>query len=333
LYRRSLTLVFLSALQLLVHAQDKRFVFTEAKMGSPFTIIIYHKDSSVAVKVASGAFRLVDSFVNIYSDYIDSSELSRLSASGGKGVYIPVSAAMLDILQLSRRAYKWSDGAFDITIGPLSVLWRTARRQRKIPSPAEITSSKELVGTRYLKISTRRNAVKLRKAGMRLDLGGIAQGYIADKVLKYIQGEGIPAVLVDVSGDIAAGAPPPGRDSWVLGVNLPDAASSMHDKKLRISNLSVSTSGDIYQYLEINGVKYSHIIDPRTGYGITDRKNVTVIARDVTTADWLATACSILPLKKAMKLVKKQHAALLVAYLEKGEVKTAVSSEFDKYWQ
>src|SRR5687768_4951635 len=218
-------------------------------MGSPFTIILYHQDSSFARQVASGAFRLVDSFVNIYSDYIETSELSRLSATAGKGIYMPVSPAMLDILRLSRRAYKCSDHSFDITIGPLSVLWRAARKQRKIPAPAEIASNKAVVGTRYIKINNRKKAVKLKKAGMKLDLGGIAQGYIADKVLKHIQHQGIPSVLVDVSGDIAAGAAPPGRASWVLGVNLPEAATAIHDKKLRINSLSVSTSGDIYQYL------------------------------------------------------------------------------------
>jgi FAD:protein FMN transferase len=333
LYRLLLTVVFLSAFHFFTIAQDKRFVFTEGKMGSPFTIILYHEDSAIASRVAAGAFRLVDSFVNIYSDYIQTSELSRMSASAGKGIYMPVSPGMLEMLQLSRHAYKCSDHSFDITIGPLSVLWRAARKQKKIPSPAEIASKKALVGTRYIKISNRRKAVKLKKAGMRLDLGGIAQGYIANKVLIYIRQQGILSVLVDVSGDIAAGSPPPGRASWVLGVNLPEAANGIHDKKLRVSNLSVSTSGDIYQYLEFNGIKYSHIIDPRTGYGITDRKNITVIAKDATTADWLATACSVLPLKKAMKLVEKHDAALLAGYLENGQLKTATSKGFNKYWQ
>jgi thiamine biosynthesis lipoprotein len=314
-------------------AQQKRFVYTATKMGSPFTIIFYHHDSAFAKQLSEQAFALVDSFVNIYSDYIDSSELNRLSASAGKRRKMKVSTAMLDLLNQAKRAYKYSDQTFDITIGPLSALWRSSRKQKLFPSPADVQERKLLVGFRNVKINNRRKTVKLRKSGMRLDLGGIAQGYIAQRVLDYIKHTGITSVLVDVSGDIAAGQAPPGRTSWVLGVNLPEDATAIHDKKLRVSDMAVSTSGDIYQYFEHEGKKYSHIIDPRTGYGVTERKNVTVIAHDATTADWLATACSILPVDKGKKLVKKMNAELLVAYLEDGKLKLEKTEGFDKYWQ
>ncbi len=302
-------------------------------MGSPFTIILYHHDSAYAKKVSDDALSLVDSFVNIYSDYIESSELSRLSASAGSGRKNNVSVAMLDILNRAREAYHHSHHAFDITIGPLSDLWRVSRKKKIFPPSTDVEERKKLVGFQYVKINNRRKTVKLKKRGMRLDLGGIAQGYIATQVLNYIQGAGIKSVLVDVSGDIATGEAPPGRSSWVLGVNLPEDATAIHDKKIRVVNMAVSTSGDIYQYIENNGKRYSHIIDPRTGYGITERKNVTVIANDATTADWLATACSILTVEQGKKLVNKMKAEMLVAYMVNGQVQVEKTDGFDKYWE
>jgi thiamine biosynthesis lipoprotein len=332
LYRHFLSLLLFSSFTIISFTQENRFVFTEPKMGSPFTIILYHADSAFARQVSETAFALVDSFVNIYSDYIAGSELNQLSASAGSGRKIKVSASMMDILNQAKRAYQYSNHAFDITIGPLSELWRSSRRLKTFPAPAEVQRRKMLVGFRHVKINHRRKTVKLKKQGMRLDLGGIAQGYIAERVLDFIQHKGIRSVLVDVSGDIAAGEAPPGRASWVLGVNLPEDAVAIHDKKLRVRDIAVSTSGDIYQYLEHAGKKYSHIIDPRTGYGVTERKNVTVIAADATTADWLATACSILPVKKGKQLAKRMKAELLVAYVENGKVRLEKTEGFDRYW-
>jgi thiamine biosynthesis lipoprotein len=113
---------------------------------------------------------------------------------------------------------------------------------------------------------------------------------------------------------------------------VPEQTSKLQNKKLLLSNCTVSTSGDVYQYIEHNGRKYSHIVDPKTGYGVTTRRNVTVIAADATTADWLATACSILPIRQAKRLTKKMNAALMIAYI-KGErliVKSTVN--FTKYF-
>jgi FAD:protein FMN transferase len=333
LYRQFITLILLTAFYFSSFAQPSRFVFTEAKMGSPFTIILYHQDSAYAKKVSQAAFMMVDSLVNIYSNYIDSSELNHLSATAGGGSSFRLSAALFDILQQAEKAYKRSHHAFDITVGPLTDLWRKARKEKKFPEDALVQKTRALTGFRYLKINSRQKTAKLRKKGMRLDLGGIAQGYIAGKVLAYIQNASIKSVLVDVSGDIALGDPPPGKKGWILGVNLPGNADALQDKKITASNLTVSTSGDVYQYILHDGKKYSHIVDPRTGYGVTEGKNVTVIAADAVTADWLATACSILSTQKAKKLARKMKAEVMLAWIEKGALKVDLTDGFRKYWQ
>jgi thiamine biosynthesis lipoprotein len=255
-----------------------------------------------------------------------------LSRSAGQNMYVPVTPALYDLLLQSQKAYILSKGSFDITLGPVTKLWRTARKQRVFPNSTAAKEALNLVGFNKVKIDTNSRTVMLRKSGMQLDAGGIAQGYIAQKVLDFLKQQHITSALIDVSGDIALGEPPPGKEGWNIGVNVPEQTSKLQNKKLLLSNCTVSTSGDVYQYIEHNGRKYSHIVDPKTGYGVTTRRNVTVIAADATTADWLATACSILPIRQAKRLTKKMNAALMIAYI-KGErliVKSTVN--FTKYF-
>ncbi len=110
-----------------MRAQEKKFSFTREKMASPFTIILYDEDSVYATHLVNDCFTLVDSFVNIFSDYIETSELSLLNASAGSGKFVPVSPALFDIISISQKAYKQTKGAFDITMGPIIRLWRKAR--------------------------------------------------------------------------------------------------------------------------------------------------------------------------------------------------------------
>lgn len=316
MYYRLFFLVIIFHLVFSCYAQEKRFSFSRPKMGSPFSIIFCDIDSLHAIKTADGCFNLVDSFVNIFSDYIDSSELNRLSNSSGQNKYLKVTPALYDILLQSQKAYRLSDGAFDITTGPLIKLWRKARKEQRFPDPLSIKEKRNLVGFNKIRIDTASKTVQLLQSGMQLDLGGIAQGYIAQKVLDRLKLHSIKSALVDVSGDIAMGEPPPGKRGWTIGVNLPERTEELQKKKLLLRNCTVSTSGDVYQYIEHGSKRYSHIIDPRTGYGVTSQRNVTVIATDGTTADWLATACSILAVHKAKKLARKMNAQLMIAQIK-----------------
>jgi thiamine biosynthesis lipoprotein len=315
------------------NAQENRFTFTREKMGSPFDIILYDADSVHAVKIADEAFALVDSLVNIFSDYVDSSELNKLSNASGQKKYVAVTPALYDILLRSQKAHQLSNGAFDITIGPLVKLWRKARKEQQFPDTFSILKAKQLVGFYKLKIYPNSKSVKLMQPGMQLDLGGIAQGYIAEKVLHRLREHAIKRALINVSGDITMGDPPPGTKGWTIGINMPQRTEELQKKKLLLSNCSVSTSGDVYQYFEHNGKRYSHIIDPRTGYGITYQRNVTVIADDAATADWLATACCILALNKAKKLAKKMNVQLMIAEIQNGVVILHSSKHFKKYFK
>lgn len=314
-------------------AQVQRFQFVQPKMGSPFHLIFYAPDSVVAQQKAAAAFALIDSLNLLFSDYDSTSELSRLSATAGTDSFVKISSHLYDILVKSKQAAKESSESFDITVGPLSRLWRAARRQKKFPSTAEVNAAKALTGMHKLVIDTTAKKVKLTQGGMQLDLGGIGKGYIAQAVVDYLKSEGITQVLADAGGDIVCGAAPPGKAGWTIAVNRPGEKNKLLQKNLVLQHVAVATSGDVYQYMEHKGKRYAHILDPRTGYGVTFQRNVTVVAADGALADWLATAASILPRCRAKKLVKKKKAALLLNQIKKGKLRSTFTQTIDQYWE
>ena len=302
------------------------------KMGSPFNLIIVSTDSIKAKHLAQKSFQLVDSLSHIFSNYDSSSELSKINTSAGLLPY-KMSATMLDLVQKSQYAYIQSKGAYDISIGPLSSLWRNARKAKLFPEASTVLATKKLVGLGQVKINKRLGTIFLPVSGMQLDFGGIAKGYIAQRVIDYLKTSGIQQALADAGGDIVMSGAPLNQKGWLVGVNVPETTDDLLNKKLQLSNCSVATSGDVYQYIEKNGVKYSHIINPITGYGVTNLRNVTIIAKTGATADWLATACSILPIKEAKKLAISHQAALLITTLENGKLVFEATPNFKNYWQ
>ena len=325
---------FFTVITLNLSAQQNRFSFMQPKMGSPFNIIFYADDSLKANVLAQQCFNLVDSFVSIFSDYIDSSELMRLSySSGSQAIPFKVSPALLDILVQSKYAYEQSKGTCDITVGPLVKLWRKARKTNQFPTDKMIKITRKLVGFDKVKIDTIYKTVTLLKAGMQLDLGGIAQGYIAQKVLEFLSSRQINNALVNVSGDIVMSGAPPNTNGWTVGINVPETKDELLPRNIQLQNKAITTSGDAYQFMMYKGKKYSHIINPKTGYGITSQKNVTVIANDGTMADWLTKACSILPIKKAKRLTNKLGAEVLITQFKNGKIIYHATKGFAIYWK
>lgn len=316
----------------LLQAQTRKFSYSEMKMGSAFNLIIVSADSNKANHLARKSYELVDSLNHIFSNYDSSSELSKINASAGLLPY-KMSRAMLDLVQKSQYAYIQSKGAYDISIGPLSSLWRKARKAKLFPEASTVLATKKLVGFAQIKINKRLGTIFLPNANMQLDFGGIAKGYIAQWVINFLKANGIQQALVDAGGDIVMSGPPLNQQGWLIGVNLPETTDQLLNKKLQLSNCSVATSGDVYQFIEYKGVKYSHIINPLTGYGVTNLRNVTIVAKTGATADWLATACSILPIKEAKQLAISHQAALLITTLKNGKLVFEATPNFKNYWQ
>ena len=316
----------------LLQAQTRKFSYSEMKMGSAFNLIIVSADSNKANHLARKSYELVDSLNHIFSNYDSSSELSKINASAGLLPY-KMSRAMLDLVQKSQYAYIQSKGAYDISIGPLSSLWRKARKAKLFPEASTVLATKKLVGLNQVKINKRLGTIFLPNANMQLDFGGIAKGYIAQWVINFLKANGIQQALADAGGDIVMSGAPLNQQGWLIGVNLPETTDQLLNKKLQLSNCSVATSGDVYQFIEYKGVKYSHIINPLTGYGVTNLRNVTIVAKTGATADWLATACSILPIKEAKQLAISHQAALLITTLKNGKLVFEATPSFKNYWQ
>lgn len=310
----------------------ERYEFAQIHMGVPFTIRFYAPDEASATKAARAAFRRIKQLNDLLSDYDPDSELMRLSRTSGSGRAVKVSDELLLLLSRSKDLWEKSDGAFDVTVGPVVRLWRKARRSKRLPDPDQLAEARRAVGSQHMRIDRERGTVELLQPGMRLDLGGIAQGYAADEALRVLKEHGITRALIDASGDIVVGDAPPGRKGWRIAVAPLDQAGEGTSRNLLLSNAAVTTSGDAYQRIEIDGARYSHIIDPQTGLGLTTPSSVTVIAPDGLTADSLASAVSVLGPERGLELIERTAGtAALIVRIEEDEPRVWTSKRLAQF--
>lgn len=309
--------------------QLDRFEFTQSKMAVPVKLVLYAVDAASANRAAEAAYQRFSQLNLIFSDYDPQSELRRLCRSAGEGKAVRVSDDLWQVLQRAQRLAVRSQGAFDVTVGPVVRLWRRARRREAMPPVDRLAEARSRVGYQYIQLNPAEQTVELQKAEMRLDLGGIAKGYAVDAALKVLAEHGISSALVDAGGDIGLADPPPGAQGWIIGVAPlePDGKPATY---LRLANRAVATSGDTWQFVEIEGRRYSHLIDPRTGVGLTDHSSVTVVAQDCTTADAMASVVSVLGPEAGLQLVEATPGvSALVVRAPEDEVEVFRSSGWD----
>ena len=298
-----------------------RYEYFRILMGTKMRIVLYAVSEEQARTAATAAFLRIQQLDEIMSDYNSGSELMRLCREACQ-VARPVTPDLFRILEESRRFSDLSQGAFDVTVGPVVALWREARRNKQLPDGKELERARDRVGYKKITLNPENSSVRLEQPGMRLDLGGIGQGYAADQALAILTARGIPRALVDAGGDIAMGPAPPDRPGW--GVELPETAlAATANGRLTLQDCGITTSGDTEQFVELGGIRYSHIIDPESGWALRDSASVTVIAPDATTADALATALAVLPPDRGLRLADSQPgvAALIVRRSGRGLTK------------
>ena len=314
----------------LLRARDlERHEFSLARMGTVFRIVLYHSDQALASKAAMAAFTRVERLEQILSDFREDSEVRRLCREGA-GRPLPVSPELYFLLDKSLEFSRLTGGAFDVTIGPVTRLWRESRRAGEPPDPGELARARELTGYQNVILDRDKQAVHLLLAGMRLDFGAIAKGYAADEALRILGAHGIRRALVDAGGDISLGDPPPGETGWRVAVRTGDAAPATN-ASLMLRNQAVATSGDAYQFFQKGGVRYSHIIEPAGGAAVKNSPSVTAIAPDGATADALATALSILGVEDGLRLADSIRGASAAIRLANGsDIELFVSSRFPK---
>jgi FAD:protein FMN transferase len=278
-----------------------RYTFSQYHMGVDARLVIYAPNQEAAEKAGAAAFARIAALDSIMSDYRRDSELMRLCARAG-GPPIRVSPDLFLVLQRAQKVSRESNGAFDVTVGPLIALWRAARKTAVLPAPAEIERARRLVGWKKVRLNQSKRTVQLTVRGMKLDLGGIGKGYAADEAQRVLKKHGIKHALVEMGGDIVVSSAPPGTEGWTIRV--PNAGNDPQPTDRHFADRALSTSGDTEQFVVIGGRRYSHIIDPRTGQALTKRVQVTVIAPNGLTSDPLSKVVSILSEQDRNKLLK-----------------------------
>jgi len=276
------------------HSDPTRYEYSEVHMGVRARIVLHTKSEALAVEAARAAFARIAQLDAIMSDYRVDSELMQLCDRAGQGP-VRVSDELFEVLCFAQDLHEKSGGVFDVTAGPVVQLWREMRRTGTLAGVEAIAAARDLVGSRLMVLAASSRTVELQKRGMRLDLGGIAKGYACDGAAAVLRAHGVSRFLVAMAGDIVVGEAPPGRDDWEVRVEGGVSASSPQGAPvLHLVNQAVSTSGDAEQFVEIDGVRYSHLVDPRTGLGSSRRIAATVVAPRGMMSDSIATALCLL---------------------------------------
>jgi thiamine biosynthesis lipoprotein len=279
-------------------------------MGTLAHTVVVAQDTSTAKKCIRAALEEIQKVDNLMSDYKSDSDISRVNREAYEKP-VQVSKPTFEVLQRSIEFSEMTDGAFDVTVGPLVTLFRKAKETEIAPSEQQIAQAKSKVGFEKLKLDSKNRTVRFSEKGMLLDLGGIAKGYAIDKAIEAAQRCGAVGAMVDIGGDVRCfGLPPKGREHWLIGLQDPNSAiEGMEGGGLRlvlkVTNEAVATSGDYQQFVIIEGKRYSHIMDRKTGKSAESLSSVTIITDNATDADALATAVSVMGAEKGLTLIEK----------------------------
>jgi thiamine biosynthesis lipoprotein len=284
--------------------QPLRFEYNRPIMGTELKVILYAQDESSAAFAINAVLEELDQRSKALNNYTPSSEVSRLGNLKPRTSQ-QLSIELSEVLSESKRWHQLSDGAFDVTAGATMELWSKARKQKMLPTKEEILSAQKNSGWNNLKLSSEddsRNTITSGDKQLRINVSGIATGYLIDHAMTVLKQQGIESALIDIGGDIIVSNPPPGSDGWKVDV----AGLSESDPilgRIVIRNQAVTTSGDLNQFTEIDSVRYSHIIDPTTGKPVNRRVSATVVAKRAVDADAAATAIAVLGSQRAKPLV------------------------------
>ena len=289
-------------------------------MGTLMRIKLYAANQTEAQAAFRCAFSRIAEIDAALTDYRPDSELN-IACRKAVGRWVHVSDDLYTVLSKAQEIARATDGAFDVTIGPVTHLWRSARKSGSLPDAAALHAASLLCGFRMLHLDDATHSVRLDRRGMQIDLGGIAKGYAADEALTAFRKQGIRSALVAASGDLTFSAPPPGEEGWKIGVGSKAGGDAGFTRLLTLANAAVSTSGDKEQHLDSDSRRYSHVIDTRTEQGLTSGLTVTVVARHGIDADANATAVDVLGAQAGLAYIDRNPnlSALLLRQNQQGQ--------------
>ena len=279
-----------------IHAQEMIYRLERPKLGSTFRLVYYAPKENNHQEIETSVLHLIDSLDLIFSDYKEESELSQITVKAVSTKKIKVSRSMMELLDLSQKVARLTHGAFDVTIGSLTKLWRVYLGRGKVPKRRLIRQARRKTGYQYLMPDRSDQSILFSRKGMKLDFGGIAKGYIGDQIAQCLNQRGIENFLIDLGGDLVAGGHPPNKKSWIIQIPWASQAIVIKDR-------GVASSGPEYQFFVHKGKRYSHVIDPSTGWGVDRPFNTTIISDHGWLSDALASAAAILTPGETMKLI------------------------------
>jgi thiamine biosynthesis lipoprotein len=309
----------------------QRYEAVEPHMGTLVKITVYTPGEPAARRAFRAGFDRIRALDAILSDYKPDSELNRLTSVAVRTA-APVGRDLLAVLSAAQEIAVATDGAFDVTKGPVTRLWREARKSREVPAPAALSEANRRTGYRKLRLDPERRTVMLDQDGMALDLGGIAKGYAASEALAALGGTGVRSAMVAISGDLAFSEAPPGTPGWRIELHDVAGEASGVPAIVEMTSAALSTAGPAEQHLDANGRRYSHIVDPVTGMGLTDDLTVTVVANHGLIADGLDTAVSVLGVERGLALIEaRRDAAALIVRRSAAGATVLPSSRFERF--
>jgi thiamine biosynthesis lipoprotein len=273
-------------------------------MGTEVSFAVFTDDDVRAQKAIGDAITEVRRLEAMMTTWRDDSEVSRINQNAGIKP-VPVSPETIEVIDAAERSSKLSGGAFDISFYALKGLWHFDEdRQAKIPPLDEIKKRLPLIDYRKIKVDHDKRTVFLEKKGMAINLGGIAKGYAVDRAVAVLKRAGFVNAIVQAGGDLMCAGSKAGQP-WTSGIRDPRGGRGEVFAIMRLTNHAFSTAGDYERYFVIDGKRYHHILDPRTGFPATESRSVTVYAPNATIADGVDDAIFILGWKKGFEMIDK----------------------------
>ena len=329
-----LFILFIFFLNCSPNAQDRLFAINGSTMGTTYTVKLV-KEKGIERKcdeITHGIDSVLCEVNRQMSTYINRSEISLFNKYRKTG-WFNVSLDVANVIKHSIRISEKSKGAFDITIGPLVNLWGFGAEYRPYQIPDEKVIKERLRNTGYKNLSVRISPPAIKKGSPEIycDLGAIAKGYGVDKVAEYLDSQYVSNYMVEIGGEIRVKGVNHKGIKWKIGVSTPDNQIGIK-KVISISNCSVATSGDYWNYFEKDGVRYSHTIDPRTGRPITHKlASVTVIHDSCVIADAYATAINVLGPESGYNLAVHQELAVFMIVKDKDGFVEKMTTGFEEF--
>lgn len=280
------------------------FKRSDKLMGNMFEITVVADDEAIAYAAIENAIAEIRRIELLLTTFNDNSQTSQINASAGIAA-VKVDREVFDLIERSIRISQITDGAFDLSYGSIDKsLWNFDTSITQLPEKTVAESMVKLINYKNIQLKNDACTVYLKEKGMRIGFGGIGKGYAADMAAQLLQTKGINSGLVNASGDIKAWGTQANGNSWTIGVSDPDDPGRAFSY-LNISNKAIATSGNYEKYVIIDGRKYSHTIDPKTGLPVTGIKSVTVLAPNAELADAMATPVTIMGIKAGLSMINQ----------------------------